>query len=236
MNFCGAGRDAWAYIQFFFRKGKPMKTCSLVLLLMASLAFVLGGCSENSNSVVPPSENAIAAASSPAGLAKGACVQMVTGSGQQVSDGTHWTLAFTAQKDADGNCTGMIEAHDRYFALKFHLTVQHLDVLGNQAYLVAHGTLPELPAGWYGPDPIPPGPGYALILLTDNGQGKKAELPDQQSYFVPWPDSPAFEFLTENLATASVNGFKEFALTNMGFQEDWFILETNMGNTVIHSR
>jgi hypothetical protein len=94
--------------------------------------------------------------------------------------------------------------------------------------------VPELT--WYTP-PTAPGPGFGCVLLTDNGQGGKAVLPDQQSYFVVWPNTPVFQTWTDNLKTATIAEFKTFALANCGFTGDAdFVMETNMGNTVIRSR
>jgi hypothetical protein len=45
------------------RKGKAMKALSFVLLLMASMAFVLGGCSDNSAVPVSPTDQSAAPAS-----------------------------------------------------------------------------------------------------------------------------------------------------------------------------
>ena len=211
-----------------------MKILSRALLLLVSVAFVMSGCSDNSNSPVNPSEQTIAVPSSPGSLGKGAWVQMATGSGQQWWFGEHWTFAFTAKRDADGICTGEVQAYDRFWEVKFHLKVTHLVVEGNQAYFFGYGMVPTLT--WFDP-PTAPGPGFGCVLLTDNGQGSKAPLPDQQSYFIAWPDTPDFQDWTENLATATVAEFKAYALTDLGFAgPPDFIMETNMGNTVIRSR
>ncbi len=160
---------------------------------------------------------------------------MATGSGGQWWQGSHWTFAFNAQKDADG-IKGQIQVYDRSWGGKFHLEVTHLDVVGNQAYMVGYGMLPELPKEFFGTtENIPPGPGYGMVLLTDNGQGKKAELPDQQSYFVLFPDNGNYDAEIAALATASVSGMKEF-WTAAGWPEEYFLWETDLGNTIVRSR
>jgi hypothetical protein len=53
-----------SHLQQPIGKVKAMKNLSLALLLMASMVFVLSGCSDNSNSVVTPSEQVTAATTS----------------------------------------------------------------------------------------------------------------------------------------------------------------------------
>jgi len=215
-----------------------MKTCSLVLLLLAGMALVLLGCSDNSGPVAGSNDPTLSTPTSPTALAKGGWVMTATGRGQHWWFGTHATLAFTAQKDADGICKGQIEVHDRAWGEGFHLKVTHLVVVENQAYMVGYGMLPELPKEWFldETENIPAGPGYGMVLLTDNGQGKKAELPDQQSYFALFPDNQKYQSTLAILATASIDEMKAFFRDNYGWPENAFLLETNMGNTIVRSR
>lgn len=97
------------------RKGKIMKILSVVLLLMACLAFVLMGCSDNPGSLVTPSDQTLATAASPGSLAKGgAIVGSVHGEGFYDVDlsGTNSgflasvRVEFVALKHSDGTCRG----------------------------------------------------------------------------------------------------------------------------------
>ncbi len=57
-----------------------MKICPCILLLMASMAFVLGGCSDNSAPILSPTEQSVASPGSSAALAKAGVRHSVTGS------------------------------------------------------------------------------------------------------------------------------------------------------------
>lgn len=212
-----------------------MKILCSALLLTASMAFVLLGCSDNAAPIVAPNDEAVSAPTSPTALSKGAWIQIATGSGHTHPRGAGLcTISFTAQKDADGLCKGEWQAYDRDIDIKIHLKVVHLDVEGNQAFLVAYGMLPETP--WYGP----PTPGYGMILITDNGQGNNADLPDQHSWFSVWPDNGQmpWAFVTSSLATASVSEAKSFltGVPGFGWPEAMLYVPAELGNLQVRSR
>jgi hypothetical protein len=73
-----------------------MKTLSLVLLLIASMAFIMMGCSDNSSPVVSSKNQAINTASSNMSLAKGGVQHSLTGSAN--------TYNILASVPGFGNC------------------------------------------------------------------------------------------------------------------------------------
>ena len=153
-----------------------MKSFTSAILLQVALVIVLVGCSDNSIPVSSTDHQGIPSTPVPA-LAKGAWVQMASGGGHVYLRGAGlMTMSITAQKDVDGICRGEFQGYDRDMALKIHLKVSHMDVEGNQAFVVMYGMLPETP--WYGSPRL----GYGMVLITDNGQGNKAEFPDQHSW------------------------------------------------------
>jgi len=78
-----------------------MKTLSLVLLLMASMAFVLLGCSDNSGPIAGPNDQAFSAGASPTALAKGAVERSVTGNANYWIAGKMGVLTINAKQYAD---------------------------------------------------------------------------------------------------------------------------------------
>jgi hypothetical protein len=169
-----------------------MRALSLALLLMASMAFVLGGCSDNSNSVVTPSEQALATPASSSSLAKGGILHSATGSGHWksvfFSDQTLIRVAFSAIQHADGTVSGEIEDKDRGPTFKFHGKVIGLKVKNNIAkieFKFTSGTYFGVPlADYYGGDLSKV---VAWVIAIDNGEGKNAEKPDVVSWFL-WGD------------------------------------------------
>jgi len=212
-----------------------MKTL-LCTLIVVTLLLLLTGCSDNLNSTAPADENGVAPLHASA-LAKGAWVEMVTGSGHARMNGMNLvTITVTAQKDAADECKGEFQGYDRNIDLKVHLKVYHMDVEGNQAFVVLYGMLPE--TIWYGPPKL----GYGMILITDNGQGNKAELPDQHSWIAFWPDNgpPPWPFVTNNLAHATVSQAKAFLTTpnpnGFGWPDAMLYVPIEMGNFEVQSR
>jgi hypothetical protein len=145
-----------------------MKTLSCVLLLMASMAFVLVGCSDNSNSLVSQTDQPQKVSGSIVDLAKtGPETHSATGSGHFVYFGQEnyndqWS--FSA-KVADGKVTGQVQYTDREMGYTFHGEVYQLIVDGNMAKL-----------GWVakrGPTyPAWEGLQYGFVVVVDNGEGK----------------------------------------------------------------
>ena len=213
-----------------------MKPLSFVLLLVAS-ALLMSGCSDNATPVVPTSDQALSTAANAPALAKAAWVQRVSGGGHVHLRGAGlMTMSITAQKDVDGNCRGEFQGYDRDMALKIHLKVSHMDVEGNQVFVVMYGMLPETP--WYGSPRL----GYGMVLITDNGQGNKAEFPDQHSWVALWPEDgpPPWPFVTSSLAHATVSEAITFLTTpnpnGFGWGDAMLYVPVEMGNFQVQSR
>jgi hypothetical protein len=163
-----------------------VKTLSLALLLMASMAFVLLGCTDNSSSLVSAGEQAVATSVAPASLAKrGPVVASVTGNGAVRYD--FWldgkqvfgSFAISARKYADGSCDGEYQAIDHVVAWKstnsWHGKVLSLEIDGNKALVGGQemsfaGNGDEVNLNW-----------YDAFVLVDNGQGSGATSPDMRS-------------------------------------------------------
>lgn len=167
-----------------------MKIQSLVLLLMASLAFVLLGCSDNSAPIVAPTDEALSTSSSPAALAKG-CVVV----GSVVGDGVYSVsqsgansgalvaakVTFAAVKFNNGKC------EDRYemdyldsrnkVTLRIKGTIEGIKFYGNVAMFWG-----KVKTEFY-VDMFGPAKWRQIFVVTDNGKGKKA-VPDRISN--PW--------------------------------------------------
>lgn len=155
-----------------------MKTLSLVLLLAASTAFLLIGCSDNSSPVVSPTNQAINTPSSNMSLAKGgAVVHSATGNGHVpaiYSGVPKYSFSFTANRYADATSSGEVQFQSGV-GLKFHGTVIDLKVVGNKAKLCWTYTS----GPWTGQ--------FGCAVVEDNGEGKKATGPDMMSGFL-WTD------------------------------------------------
>jgi hypothetical protein len=164
------------------RKGKVMKTLSLALLLTASLAFVLLGCSDNSALLPAPTEQALSTTTLPTALGKGGPIMhSATGNCGIVWEGKNVTFAFTAEKRADGSCSGeyQIYVHSQDPAWgKWHGKVTSLEVYGNKA--VIGGVETQSTYSGY----------YDAFVVIDNGEGKNA-TPDMWTSTVFWDASLA---------------------------------------------
>jgi hypothetical protein len=171
-----------------FREGKTMKTLSFVLLLIASMAFVLMGCSDNSSPVVSPTNQAINTPTSNMSLAKGGAVVNSAAGNGHISDiysgVPKFSFSFTANRYADGTSSGEVQFLD-HAGSKFHGTVIDLKVDGNNAKLCwtfSRGLLV------YSPEVIIQLEGmFGCTVVQDNGEGKKATGPDMMTGFV-WTD------------------------------------------------
>lgn len=156
-----------------------MKTLSFALLLMASMAFVMLGCSDNPDAVVSPGkQQAVTSPAASVPLEKGeAVVHCATGSGL-LSDfwGTEvkWTFTFTAKECDGGRYTGEVKFVD-HAGVKFHGTIINLNVVGNKAKLCWTYTS----GPWAGL--------FGCAVVVDNGEGGKAQGPDMMTGFL-WTD------------------------------------------------
>lgn len=140
-----------------------MKTLSFALLLMACMAFVLLGCSDNSNPLADASERPGNAPSGPTSLAKGAAVvHSATGSGHTYVEGKLRTFSFVAKELADGSYRGEWQAFARNWGPvegKWHGVVTYVKFDGNMALIVGRETTGPY-AGW-----------YDAFAVVDNGEG-----------------------------------------------------------------
>ncbi len=163
-----------------------MKTLSLALLLLASLTFVLVGCSDNSNSLVSTNERTNA----PGVLSKSAPVHSVTGSSLlrfsdengSVKMGTLTINAFLYQDGTAGGTYNWVSFRGQGFTsdtkwgghgeVKF-LTMYPESPYGNAAVI----------CGLEGDKSTFPNQ-YLVWFLVDNGQGGSATGPDLGSDLV----------------------------------------------------
>ena len=110
-----------------------MKTLSFALLLMASLAFVLLGCSDDSNAVVNPGDQTIATSAHSASLAKGkAILHSATGASNEFYEGEDANVAPSdAKQYVDGSFDGVVQifAHAQSHEYGFlHCKVMSLQI------------------------------------------------------------------------------------------------------------
>jgi hypothetical protein len=158
-----------------------MKVLSLIMLFVASMAFVLVGCNDNSSPLLAPTEKALSNATTPSALAKGGpVVHSASGNCGIFFEGKNVTFAFTANKYADGSCSGeyQIYTHSQDPAWgKWHGKVVSLEIHdGNKA--VIGGV--ETHSGF---------PGYFdTFVVIDNGEGKNA-TPDMWTSTVYWSET-----------------------------------------------
>lgn len=153
------------------RKGSVMKALSFALMLMASLGFVLLGCSDNSAPVAGPTDQAITSSSSVADLAKGGVLHSVTGSGHiSLINGVtpyneRW--AVNAIQHSTTEFSGEVSYHDWVAGFKFHGKIIDLkvDELAHQAKVGWILTRDNIPPEWGTFD-------YIFMVIQDNGKGE----------------------------------------------------------------
>jgi hypothetical protein len=184
------------------RKGNIMKPISCVLLLMASLAFVLMGCSENVAPVSGPGGQSTASSSSAVPLAKGGSViHSVSGSSLlHFNDGNGTERIGTLTMAANLYEGGM--AGGTYNWVTFTGKNYRADTKWGGHGVVKSVTM--YPASSYGNAAVICGlerddsslPGkYLVWFVVDNGEGGNATAPDLCSEFVQ-SDSPDIATMT----------------------------------------
>jgi hypothetical protein len=165
-----------------------MKVFSFVLLLMASMAFVLLGCSDNSNLVVTPGEQTIAASSSGASFAKAdPILHSATGACNDFWEGKIQSWAFNAKQKANGDVDGVVQiiVHSQSRDVGFlHCNVLSLKVYdmpdGSKAAVI--GMVEVEKKGLYKGS-------YDAFVVFDYGEGSKAH-PDMYTGYICWdPDN-----------------------------------------------
>jgi hypothetical protein len=146
-----------------------MKILSLVLLLMASLVFVLPGCTDNAAPLAGPTDQALSIQSAPSGLGKGVGIlHSATGSANVFFEGKPFTFAFTAHEYADLSCKG-----------EYQIYVHAQPPEWGKIHGTVIGTI-ETKSGF---------PGfYDAFVVVDNGEGQKSS-PDMYTTSIFWTES-----------------------------------------------
>lgn len=161
-----------------------MKTLSFVLLLTATIAVVLAGCSDNLSSPTNPGDQTIAASSAPASMAKnGPIVHSVQGGFwfDDYGNGKKVQNTIAAHQYADGSVDGryLINAanamgHDKWNKWNSRVIFMKLydNVLGYEKFAVVGGV-----------ETTGPGKGYFEVWwLAVNGPGGKNYTADAFFY------------------------------------------------------
>jgi hypothetical protein len=163
-----------------------MKILPLVLLLMASMAFVLVGCSDNSAPLVAPTEQALSTPTSSATLGKGCAVAgSVVGKGRCSVSGTGAnagfldavTFAFDATEYKNGTCRGEYEMDyllDNRVTLVIKGKIKGIKFYGNVAMFWGEVQTPFL-IDIFGKQLW-----RQIFVVTDNGKHKRG-IPDRMS-------------------------------------------------------
>ena len=159
-----------------------MKTLSVGLLLVASMAFVLMGCSDKSNLPVAPSDPAIMASKLPSSLSKGQpIVHSATGACNSFFEGKVQSWGFNAKQYADGTCDGVVQivvhsqSRDVGFLYCNVLSLKVYNVDGGKAAVIG---MVEVEKGPYNGS-------YDAFVVYDYGEGSKAH-PDMFTTYICW--------------------------------------------------
>ena len=208
-----------------------MKTLSLALLLMASMAFVLLGCSDNSSPLVSPTDPVLQAqtANQSLGLSKGEVVHSATGSGHiSILDGTPYNdnWSFSATQRADGKCSGQVQYTDREYSYTFHGDVVNLQVEDHGA----KGKWAKL--DWTCKrGPTYPGmqdDKFGFVVVIDNGEGKNASGPDMISFGILVSQEGAQTRTLQQLKDMTPSEFVSWLIDQLG--EEYALYAYQNGN------
>jgi hypothetical protein len=167
-----------------------MKTLSLTLLLMASMAFVLAGCSDNTVPIAGPTDQGFSTSPTPTAFAKGGAVggsvsgegrYFVSQSGANLGALYAARLVLSGVKSKDGTCSGKYEmdcldSHNKVVN-RIKGTIGEIKFYGNVAMLWGD-VLSDFYVDVFGPQVW-----RQIMVVTDNGQGKNA-VPDRAAN--PW--------------------------------------------------
>lgn len=153
-----------------------MKTLFVALLLMASMVFVLPGCSDDFNSPVAPGEQALPEPSSPSDLAKCGIVHSAVGGGRGFSCPNFYPgvydglVTFSANQYTGGKVSGTLYHRDFVMGYSFYGKIIDMKVVdvegGKQAKLGWEITYAKMPEGW------PAQPRYGVMIIQDNCNGE----------------------------------------------------------------
>jgi hypothetical protein len=198
-----------------------MKTMTFALLMMAMLAFVLVGCSDNSLPVTGTIGKSTSGAGMPSGLAKmEGVIHSATGGGhvmafynnpQMTYDGL---ITFSAIQRPNMEFSGSLQHHDFEMGFKFNAEVIDLKVVevpgGMMAKLsceIKHG---KFPAGW--------NPGYSFLVIQDNGQGEG----DFHTGIFEFPATGAFGIPIADWIAMGPQEMITTIASRIGYQQQWY--------------
>lgn len=198
-----------------------MKSFSVVLLLMASLAFVMTGCSDNSNSLVTPSDQSVASSvTTQASLAKGAVVRSVTGSGNIWIEGKMGVFTLNARLYADETVDGMFNLVNTAFNPKAHAHGRIVAVTFYENYSFMDGPSGPTALVWCQLDKVglDHDMGYMATFVVDNGQVDGGAVQDWVG-----PTSDIYPNVKADLTPQDI-----------ATQYPFFFVPIDVGNVVIH--
>jgi hypothetical protein len=205
-----------------------MKILSVVLVLTAILAFVLVGCSDDSNSLVTPSEQTIAAPSSGASLAKGQpIVYSATGACNDFFEGKMQSWAFNAKQYADGKCDGVVQivVHSQPRDYGFlHCNVMSLKVwdMGDGVKAAVIGMVEVEQKGLYKGS-------YDAFVVYDYGEGSKAH-PDMYTTYICWDENNSLDRMKQIWTWSPEDVVKEIVRIHPGTTLDDVLVPIHEGN------
>lgn len=177
-----------------------MKTLSFALLLMAGMAVVLLGCSDNSN---PAMTAGAQLGQQPAitSLSKGGNINSATGTIHvkytPVTGQTNSRSSFTAIRHSDGTCSGEFQNRDDGPIFYGHGKVYDLKVSGNMAKIAFRYTKGNI-ADYYGAD-VKITDIVAWFVVIDNGEGANATGPDLVTMILFTDGSDIFDATIEGI-------------------------------------
>jgi hypothetical protein len=121
------------------------------------------------------------------GVALAQVVASATGSGQFHVSGDLRTFTFNATADSSGNTTGQTQGFNRNAGIKWHGTINCLNVVGNVATM--SGVVTDITPGLGSPFVV----GSNIVFqVIDNGEGSNAppDLISLTFFFGPGPPQP----------------------------------------------
>jgi hypothetical protein len=202
-----------------------MKVISFVLLLMASVAFVVMGCSDNSNSVLTPTEQAVSAPIG--GLAKvEPILHSANGACNDFWEGKIQSWAFNAKEKADGTFDGVVQiyVHSQSRDVGF----LHCNVLSLHVYDMGDG----VKAAVIGMVEVEKGPfngSYDAFVVYDYGEGSKAH-PDMYTGYICWDPDNSYENMYEIWQWPPDGVIDQIVLIHPGTTRDDVLLPIHEGN------
>ncbi len=212
-----------------------MKTFPFILLLMASLAFVLVGCSDRSVPISGLADQTASAVSSSGTLGKmGTEVHSVTGTAHWKIAGTQTQVrfSFSAIQHADGSFSGEVRDLDEGPQAKIKGKVYDLELDGNRAKICFTTTSGFLA---FEGQPTVDLTGWPLaFVVVDNGQGKSSTGPDLVSWIEGAPPGGDFNGMkVEDYLALSIDDFINAELSYYGVPLEVFMPPIDKGSVQV---